>query len=79
MSPSSGEPLKEFMEENEAIIVNGSSFSSAKQLAARFNQQCNTSKLGRHTSSSEIRLVSNKGDKEEILGDRIHVVVYPLP
>ena len=40
--------------ENEAITFNGSSFSSSKQFAARFNQQFNTSKLGRHTSSSEI-------------------------
>ena len=45
---------------------NGNSFSSTKQIAARFNQQFNTSKLGIHTSSREI---SNKGDKEEILGD----------
>ena len=28
--------------ENEAIIFNGSAFSSSKQLAARFNQQFNT-------------------------------------
>ena len=32
--------------ENVAITFNGSSFSSSKQLAARFNQQFNTSKLG---------------------------------
>ena len=54
MSPSCGEPLKELMAEqkgeteNEAISFNGSWFSSSKQLAARFNQQFNTSKLGRH-------------------------------
>ena len=37
--------------ENEAITFNGSSFSSSKQLAARFN---------RHTSSSETRLVTRE-------------------
>ena len=42
--------------ENEAITFNGSSFSSSKQTEAKFNQQFNTSKLGRHTSSSETRL-----------------------
>ena len=42
--------------ENEAITINGISFSSSKQLATKFNQQLNTSKLGRHTSSSETRL-----------------------
>ena len=46
--------------ENEAITFNGISFSSSKQLAARFNQQLNTSKLGRHTSSSETRLVTRE-------------------
>ena len=44
--------------ENEAITFNGISFSSSKQLAAKFNQHFSTSKLGRHTSSSEPRLVS---------------------
>ena len=39
--------------EKEAITFNGRSFSSTKQIAARFNQQFNTSELGRHTSSSE--------------------------
>ena len=34
--------------ENEVITFNGSSFSSSKQIAARFNQQFNTSKLGTH-------------------------------
>ena len=42
--------------ENEAITFNASSFSSFRQIAARFNQQFNTSKLGRHTSSSDTRL-----------------------
>ena len=44
--------------ENVAITFNGSSFSSTKQLAASFNQQFNTLKLGRHTSSSQTRLVT---------------------
>ena len=37
--------------ENEVITFNGISLSSSKQLATKFNQQFNTSKLGRHTSS----------------------------
>ena len=46
--------------ENEAITLNGNAFSSSKQLAAMFKQQFNTSKLGRHTSSSETRLVARE-------------------
>ena len=42
--------------ENEAITFNERLFSSSKQLATKFNQQFNTSKLGRHTSSRETRL-----------------------
>ena len=41
--------------ENEAI-----SFSSSTQLAAKFNKQFNTSKLGRHSSSRETRLVTRE-------------------
>ena len=41
--------------ENEAITFNGISFSSSKQLATKFNQLFNTSKLGRHTSSSPLQ------------------------
>ena len=63
MSPSCAEPLKE---ENEAITFNGSAFLSSKHLAARFNQQFNTSKLGRHTSSSEIRLVSRETKRKSL-------------
>ena len=40
--------------ENEAITFNGISFSSSKQLAIKFN----TSKLGRHTSSRETRVLT---------------------
>ena len=46
--------------ENEAISFNGISFSSSKQLAAKFNKQFNTSKLGRHSSSRETRLVTRE-------------------
>ena len=66
MSPSCGEPLKELMAENEAITFNGSSFSSSKQIAARFNQQFNTSKLGRHTSSSDTRLVTRETKRKSL-------------
>ena len=48
--------------ENEAITFNGITFSLSKQLATKFN----TSKLGRHFFNY---LISNKGDKEEIIGD----------
>ena len=46
--------------ENKAISFYGISFSSSKQLAARFNKQFNTSKLGRHYSSRETRLVTRE-------------------
>ena len=52
--------------ENVAITFNGSSFSSSKQLAARFNQQFNTSKLERHTSSSETRLVTRETKRKSL-------------
>ena len=47
--------------ENEAITFNGISFSSSKQLATKFIQQFNTSKLGR------LDPISNKGEEEKIL------------
>ena len=46
--------------ENEAITFNGSQVSSPKQIANRFNEQFTTSKLGKHNSSREIRLVSRE-------------------
>ena len=46
--------------ENNKITFNRSSFSSSKQLATRFNQQFNTTRLGRHTSSSETQLVTRE-------------------
>ena len=66
MSPSYGEPLKELMAGNKAITYNGNSFSSSKQLAARLNLQFNTSKLGRHTSSSETRLVTRETKRKSL-------------
>ena len=44
--------------ENEAITFSGSSFLSSRQLATKFNQQFNTSKLGSHTFSRETRVVT---------------------
>ena len=52
--------------ENKAITFNGISFSSSKQLATKFNQQFNTSKLGRHTSSSETRLVTRETKRKSL-------------
>ena len=37
-----------------------------KQLAPKFNQQFNTSKLGRHTSSSETRLVTRETKRKTL-------------
>ena len=48
------------------MTFNGSSFSSSKQLAARFNQQFNTSKLRRHTSSSETLLVTRETKRKSL-------------
>ena len=52
--------------ENEAITFNGISFSSSKQLATKFNQQFNTSKLGRHTSSRETRVVTRETKRKPL-------------
>ena len=52
--------------ENEAITFKGNSFSMSKQLATNFNQQFTTSKLGRHTSSRETRVVT-RGTKRKPL------------
>ena len=51
--------------ENEAISFNGISFSLSKQLAAKFNKQFNTSKLGRHSSSRETRLVTRETKRKQ--------------
>ena len=45
---------------NEAITFNDSQVSSPKQISNYFNRQFTTSKLGRHTSSRETRLVSRE-------------------
>ena len=45
--------------ENKAVTFNIIAFSSAKQLAVKFNKQFNTSKLGSH-SSRETRLVTRE-------------------
>ena len=52
--------------ENEAITFNGISFSSSKQLATKFNQQFNTSKLGRRTSSRETRVVTRETKRKPL-------------
>ena len=46
--------------ENDAITFNGSHLSSPEQIANYFNRQVTTSKLGRHTSSRDTRLVSRE-------------------
>ena len=46
--------------ENEAITYDDSQVSSPKQIANYFNRQFTTSKLGRHISSQETRLVSRE-------------------
>ena len=53
-------------EENEATTFNGISFSSSKQLATKFNQQFNTSKLGRHTSSRETQVVTRETKRKPL-------------
>ena len=52
--------------ENEANTFNGISLSSPKQLATKFNQQFNTSKLGRHTSSRETRVVTRETKRKPL-------------
>ena len=51
---------------NEDITFNGISFSSSNQLATKFNQQFNTSKLGRHTSSRETRVVTRETKRKPL-------------
>ena len=46
--------------ENEAITFDDSQVSFPKQISNYFNRQFTTSKLGRHTSSRETRLVSRE-------------------
>ena len=46
--------------EKEAIIFDGYQVTSPRQIANYFNRQFTTSKLGRHTSSRDTRLVSGE-------------------
>ena len=48
------------------MTFNGISFSSSKQLATKFHQQFNTSKLGRHTSSRETRVVTRETKRKPL-------------
>ena len=50
--------------ENEEITFN--TLSSSKQLASKFNQQFNTSKLGRHTASSETQIVTRETKRKPL-------------
>ena len=52
--------------ENKAITFNGISFSSSKQLATKFNQLFNTSKLGRHTFSRETHVVTRETKRKPL-------------
>ena len=52
--------------ENEAITFNGIPLSSSMQLATKFNQQFNTSKLGIHTSSRETRVVTRETKRKPL-------------
>ena len=56
----------ELIEENEAITFHGISFSSSKQQATKYNQQFITSKLGRHTSSRETRIVTSQTKRKPL-------------
>ena len=56
--------------ENETITFGESQVFSPEQIANYFNRQFTTSKLGRHTSSRETRLVSrNKAKIIDVSGD----------
>ena len=54
-------------DENEAITFNDFQVSSPKQIANYFNKQFTTSKLGRHTSTRESRLVSIEIKRKSLL------------
>ena len=53
--------------ENKAITFDDTQVSSPKQIANYFNRQFNTSKLGRHFSSREIRLVSREIKRKSLM------------
>ena len=52
-----GSQDRSYKAENEAIRFDGSQVTSPKQIANYFNRQFTTSKLGRHISSRDTRLV----------------------
>ena len=53
--------------ENEATTFDDSQVSSPKQIANYFNRQFTTSKIGRHTSSRETRIVSRKINRKSLM------------
>ena len=53
--------------ENEAITFDDTQVSSPKQIVNYFNRQFTTSKLDRHTSSRETRLVSRKKARKSLM------------
>ena len=52
--------------ENEAIIFDDSQVSSPKQNTDYFNRQFTTSKLGRHTTSRQTRIVSKEFNQKSL-------------
>ena len=52
---------------NDAITFDDSQVSSPKQISNYFNRQFTTSKLGRHTSSCETRLVSREIKRKSLM------------
>ena len=53
--------------ENEAITFDDTQVSSPKQIANYFNRQFTTSKLGRHTSSCDTRIVSREIKRKSLM------------
>ena len=53
--------------ENEAITFDDTQISSPKQIANYFKRQFTTSKLGRHTSSRETRIVSREIKQKSLM------------
>ena len=53
--------------ENEAITFDDTQVSSSKQISNYFNRRVTTSKLGRHTSSRETRLVSREIKRKSLM------------
>ena len=65
MSPSCREPLKVLMAENESI-PSGEARSHRHAAFIQVNQQFNKSKLGRHSSTSETRLVTRTTKRKSL-------------